>query len=93
MTQKINITIRNNLEIQLRITHETLKKKLSLMKKTISINISGQVFNIEEDGYDKLKGYLGAITKYFSSYGDSKEILTDIEGRIAEKFFDYLKKD
>jgi phage shock protein PspC (stress-responsive transcriptional regulator) len=63
------------------------------MKKTISINISGQVFNIEEDGYDKLKGYLGAITKYFSSYGDSKEILTDIEGRIAEKFFDYLKKE
>lgn len=63
------------------------------MKKTISINISGQVFNIEEDGYDKLKGYLGAITKYFSSYGDSKEILTDIEGRITEKFFDYLKKE
>ena len=63
------------------------------MKKTISINISGQVFNIEEDGYDKLKNYLGAITKYFSSYGDSKEILTDIEGRIAEKFLDYLKKE
>jgi phage shock protein PspC (stress-responsive transcriptional regulator) len=63
------------------------------MKKTISINISGQVFNIEEDSYDKLKQYLGAITKYFSTYGDSKEILTDIEGRIAEKFLDYLKKE
>ncbi|MES2794438.1 MAG: PspC domain-containing protein [Bacteroidota bacterium] len=63
------------------------------MKKTISINISGQVFNIEEDGYDKLKNYLGSITKYFSSYGDSKEIITDIEGRIAEKFLDYLKKE
>ncbi len=63
------------------------------MKKTISINISGQVFNIEEDSYEKLKNYLGAITKYFSSYGDSKEILTDIEGRIAEKFLEYLKKE
>ncbi len=63
------------------------------MKKTISINISGQVFNIEEDSYEKLKLYLGAITKYFSSYGDSKEILTDIEGRIAEKFLDFLKKE
>ena len=37
------------------------------MKKTISININGQVFNIEEDGYEKLRSYLGAITKYFSS--------------------------
>lgn len=63
------------------------------MKKTISINISGQVFNIEEDSYEKLKNYLGAITKYFSSYSDSKEILTDIEGRIAEKFLDFLKKE
>lgn len=63
------------------------------MKKTISINLNGQIFNIEEDGYDKLKNYLSALTKYFSSYGDSKEILTDIEGRIAEKFDDYLKKE
>jgi hypothetical protein len=63
------------------------------MKKTISINISGQVFNIEEDSYEKLKNYLGALTRHFSSYGDSKEILTDIEGRIAEKFLENLKKE
>ena len=25
------------------------------MKKTISINIRGVVFNIEEDGYDKIR--------------------------------------
>jgi len=56
------------------------------MKKTISINIAGLIFYIEEDGYDKLKNYLNSIQKYFSSYEDSKEIISDIESRIAEKF-------
>ncbi len=56
------------------------------MKKTISINIGGVIFHIEEDGYEKLKSYLGSIQKYFSSFADSKEILSDIEGRIAERF-------
>ncbi len=56
------------------------------MKKTISINIGGVVFHIEEDGYEKLKSYLGSIQKYFSSFEDSKEILSDIEGRVAERF-------
>ncbi len=56
------------------------------MKKTISINIAGLIFYIEEDGYEKLRGYLNSIQKYFSNYGDSKEIVSDIEGRIAEKF-------
>ncbi len=56
------------------------------MKKTISINIGGVVFHIEEDGYEKLRDYLGAVQRYFSSFADSKEILSDIEGRIAERF-------
>lgn len=56
------------------------------MKKTISINISGVIFHIEEDGYEKLKGYLNSIQNYFSSFADSKEIFSDIESRIAERF-------
>lgn len=56
------------------------------MKKTISINIGGVVFHIEEDGYEKLKNYLSSVQRYFSSFADSKEILSDIEGRIAERF-------
>ena len=56
------------------------------MKKTISINIGGVVFHIEEDGYEKLRDYLGSVQRYFSSFADSKEILSDIEGRIAERF-------
>ncbi len=61
------------------------------MKKTISINISGSIFHIEEDGYDKLKNYLTSIQQYFSSYEDSQEIVTDIENRIAEKLTAKLK--
>ncbi len=56
------------------------------MKKNISINIGGIIFHIEEDGYEILKNYLDSINKYFSSFDDSKEIIEDIEGRIAEIF-------
>nr|WP_295929088.1 PspC domain-containing protein [uncultured Dyadobacter sp.] len=63
------------------------------MKKTISINIGGIIFHIEEDGYEKLKGYLSSIQKYFSSFADSKEILSDIEGRIAERFLNKQKAE
>lgn len=60
------------------------------MKKNISINISGIIFHIEEDGYEVLKKYLDSINKYFSSYEDSSEILADIESRIAEIFLSKL---
>ena len=54
------------------------------MKKTISINIAGILFNIEEDGYEKLRSYLDAIADYFRKFEGSHEIVADIESRIAE---------
>lgn len=62
------------------------------MKKNISINISGIIFHIEEDGYDNLRKYLDSITKYFSSFEDSSEIMADIESRIAEIFLSKLSE-
>jgi len=62
------------------------------MKKNISINISGIIFHIEEDAYDRLREYLDTINKYFSSFEDSTEIVADIEGRIAEIFLSKLKE-
>lgn len=62
------------------------------MKKNISINISGIIFYIEEDGYDKLKDYLDSINRYFSKFDDSAEIVSDIESRIAEIFLARLKE-
>lgn len=62
------------------------------MKKNISINISGIVFYIEEDGYELLRNYLNTINNYFSAYEDSAEIIADIESRIAEIFLAKLKE-
>jgi phage shock protein PspC (stress-responsive transcriptional regulator) len=62
------------------------------MKKNISINISGIIFHIEEDGYDSLRKYLDSINRYFGSFEDSSEILADIENRIAEIFLSKLNE-
>lgn len=62
------------------------------MKKNISINISGIIFHIEEDGYDKLKNYLDSVHRYFSSFDESVEIIADIESRIAEIFLSKLSE-
>ena len=60
------------------------------MNKNISINISGIIFHIEEDGYTRLKDYLETITEYFSTYDDNVEIISDIESRVAEIFLSKL---
>ena len=62
------------------------------MKKNISINISGIIFHIEEDGYESLRKYLDSSTKHFSSFEDSSEIMADIESRIAEIFLTKLNE-
>jgi len=63
------------------------------MKKNISINISGIIFHIEEDAYERLRDYLDSINKYFSSFDDSQEIIADIESRIAEIFLAKLNEN
>ncbi len=54
------------------------------MNKTVTINISGIIFHIEEDAYDKLSKYLNTIKGYFSKADGGSEIMSDIEARIAE---------
>ncbi|MES2133244.1 MAG: PspC domain-containing protein [Bacteroidota bacterium] len=54
------------------------------MNKTVTINISGIIFHIEEDAYDKLSKYLSTIKGYFSNADGGNEIMSDIEARIAE---------
>lgn len=56
------------------------------MNKTIIININGIVFHIEEDAYDALRSYMIDVKKHFAYTEDSKEIVGDIENRIAEMF-------
>lgn len=56
------------------------------MNKTVSINLGGSVFNIEEDAYNLLKGYLDHIKSLFAGDPSGAEIMDDIEARIAELF-------
>ncbi|MFL2501009.1 MAG: PspC domain-containing protein [Candidatus Neomarinimicrobiota bacterium] len=56
------------------------------MNKTININISGTVFNVDEDAYELLYKYLESIKRYFSKIDADGEIVADIESRIAENF-------
>ncbi len=59
-------------------------KKLNQMNKTVTINISGIIFHIEEEAYEKLSKYLTTIRGYFNKSEGGSEIMSDIEARIAE---------
>ncbi|MCF6183708.1 MAG: PspC domain-containing protein [Bacteroidales bacterium] len=56
------------------------------MKKTIRIHISGYIFNIDEDAYQKLKIWLDSISEKYKNEEDGEEIFNDIEMRVAELF-------
>lgn len=56
------------------------------MKKTHSVNISGLIYNIDDDAYVLLNDYLESIKSRFSNEEESNEILLDVEARIAELF-------
>ena len=54
------------------------------MKKTVSVNIKGINFLIEEDAYELLQDYLDRLTQTLNNVEGSKEIVEDVELRIAE---------
>ncbi len=62
------------------------------MNKTISINLGGMFFHIDEDAYQKLSRYFDAVKRSLSPDG-REEIMKDIEGRIAELFHERIQND
>jgi len=56
------------------------------MKITVSINLGGYSFDIDEDAYAELKRYLRNLELHFAGEESSSEILSDIETRMAELF-------
>ncbi|MEZ5000549.1 MAG: PspC domain-containing protein [Bacteroidales bacterium] len=54
------------------------------MKITVSINIGGIAFHIDEDAYSELKIYLRSLERHFAKEESAAEIMADIETRIAE---------
>lgn len=61
------------------------------MQKTHTANISGLVFHIDEDAFNKLNSYLKSVRSHFSTEEGCDEILADIEARIAEMLQEKLK--
>ena len=61
------------------------------MNKTVSINLNGMLFNLEEGAYSRLFNYLNEVRKNFAETDGGNEIVLDIEARIAELFAQYIK--
>jgi len=55
------------------------------MQRIVQINIAGRILPIEEDAYIVLKEYITTLQRQFTG-NDGKEIIEDIENRIAELF-------
>ncbi|MCD8029851.1 MAG: PspC domain-containing protein [Bacteroides sp.] len=60
------------------------------MKKTLTVNLGGTVYHIDEDTYRLLDNYLDNLHVYFRRQEGGQEIVNDMEGRIAELFSEKL---
>lgn len=56
------------------------------MNKVIAIHLRGTAFQLEEEGYEALRGYLDGAARTLAANPDQAEILADIEQAIADKF-------
>jgi len=54
------------------------------MKKTLTVNLGGTVFHIDEDAYQLLDKYLTNLREHFKREEGSDEIMNDFELRISE---------
>ena len=54
------------------------------MKKTLTVNLGGTVFHIDEDAYQLLDKYLSNLRIHFRKEEGSDEIMDDFEARISE---------
>lgn len=54
------------------------------MKHTLTVNLNGKLFNIDNDAYNLLDSYIKSLNSYFAKDSSRKEIIADFEGRIQE---------
>lgn len=54
------------------------------MKRTIDVNIGGLIFHIDDDAYEDLNNYLKSLKNHYGDSDEGKEIINDIESRVAE---------
>lgn len=63
------------------------------MKKTLTVNLNNIVFHIDDDAFEMLQSYLHEIAEHFQLEEEKKDIMNDIEARIAELFNEKLQKN
>jgi phage shock protein PspC (stress-responsive transcriptional regulator) len=60
------------------------------MQKVISINLNGNAYQVDEQGYDLLRDYLARAERELKDNPDRAEIMADLEQAIADKCRKYL---
>jgi phage shock protein PspC (stress-responsive transcriptional regulator) len=58
------------------------------MKKVEKVSIANISFKLDHDAYLALKQYLDSLGRYYAADPDGREIIADIEARIAELILD-----
>jgi len=61
------------------------------MKKTLTVNLNGRVYTIDEDAYRLLDSYLSNLRIYFLKEEGGSEIINDFEARIEELFSEKIR--
>lgn len=56
------------------------------MKKVIDVSVGGVNFTLEEDAYTRLKNYLQRFENTIADKHEAKEVMEDVEARVAEIF-------
>ena len=54
------------------------------MNKIQTINLGGNPFTVDDDAYEYLQAYIRSLKKHFKNSPGCDEIISDIEGRLAE---------
>lgn len=61
------------------------------MKKVIEVSIGGINFTMEDDAYFRLKEYLKRFEETIADKNEAKEVMEDVEARVAELFQKEMK--
>ena len=64
------------------------------MKKVVNVSLAGRSFTLEDDAYKRLTDYLAHYRSRLSvSESQKEEVMEEIEGRIAELFYQSVGAD
>ncbi|MBE6245169.1 MAG: PspC domain-containing protein [Bacteroidales bacterium] len=63
------------------------------MEEVMRVSIGGVPFTLSPVAYQKMKVYLDSITRHYEKRPEGREIISDIESRIAELLLEKNKKE